>query len=492
MKGEYILSWHRLFILLFPLLSSGSITFEKFYSITPWDDRGFEVMKRLDGGYSIIGTAGIQMGRMIIHLLVVDSLGNLQCSTSVNKPYVHKSAYSFVQLPDGRFASVGYVDSLSDPVPPDMYLVWFDVNGDTLRSEIYGGDSLDIGYWLEITPDSNFIIAGETKSYGLGSSDAWLIKTDTAGNIIWTKTFGGVSYDMARCVKNTPDKGFIILGSSYSSGAGFSDIWLLKTDSLGNLEWSKTYGGECYEWGYEVEVLNNGYIIIGQTNSFGWNYAQDVYLIRTDSSGDTLWTKVFDNCSDDDVGYSITCTWDNGFVLAGYTTPQVLSDKDLWLIKIDSMGNILWQRTFGGIRDDGAYSIETTSDSGFIIAGYTFSQPADTLYSEVYLIKTDSLGNVYGIEERNFGFEIESVELRIYPSVVRNSINIEWTLKKPACIELSIYDATGSKVKTIKETDIPIYHYKEFIDLHDLACGVYFMVLKQNNEEVSKKFILIK
>uniref|UniRef100_A0A7C4TES9 T9SS type A sorting domain-containing protein n=1 Tax=candidate division WOR-3 bacterium TaxID=2052148 RepID=A0A7C4TES9_UNCW3 len=478
-----------LFFLFIPFFAYATITFEKSYGGPSTGHCGLMVEKNIDGGYTILAQKGT--GANGIYFLKVDSLGNILWVHEYEPFYAsNRISYSFKTFSEG-YILVGYRDT-THYINPNLCLLRTNQTGDSIWQKLHGGDSLDIGYWIEITPDSNFIIAGETKSYGLGSSDAWLIKTDTAGNIIWTRTFGGVSYDVARCVKNTPDKGFIILSSTYSSGAGFSDIWLLKADSLGNLEWSKTYGGECYEWGYEVEVLNNGYIIIGQTNSFGWNYAQDVYLIRTDSSGDTLWTKTFDNCSDDDVGYSIACTWDNGFVLAGYTTPQVLSDKDIWLIKIDSTGNILWQRTFGGVKDDGAYSIETTSDSGFIIAGYTFSQPTDTIYSEIYLIKTDFLGNVYGIEERKFDFGIKNIELKIYPSVVRNSISIEWTLKKPARIELSIYDAAGSKVKAIRETDIPIYHNKEFIDLRDLACGVYFMVLKQNNEAVSKKFILIK
>ncbi|MEO0127635.1 MAG: hypothetical protein ABIL44_07795 [candidate division WOR-3 bacterium] len=477
----------RLFSLLIPFFLFGTITFEKTYGIPNMNEIGYRVINTTDSGYAAIGIAGT--GRDMIYFLRVDSLGNLQCTTSVSQGYVNKSAYSFIQLPNGGFASVGDIDSILDLFPSQIYIVWFNANGDTVRSKVFGGDSLDIGYWIEITPDSNLIITGETKSYGSGCSDVWLVKMDFMGNIIWTKTFGGESYDIGRCVKTTPDNGFIIVGSTYSLGNGFSDIYLIKTDSLGNLLWQNTYGGSNYEYGYDVEVLANGYIIVGQTNSFDGHWDQDVYLIRTDSLGDTVWTKTFDNNMDDDVGYSIAITSDNGFVIAGYTTPEVAGYMELWLIKTDTAGNLLWTRTYGGQDDDCAYGIEKTDDNGYIITGYT----CDTLfYRSLYLIKTDSLCNVYGIGEKTFVKVNQREGLKISSSLVREFLNIEYSLKKEGWVELSVYGATGSTAKVIKKGELSPGDYQEKIYLGSLASGVYFVVLKQNNENVSKKFLLIK
>jgi len=476
------------FILLVPIFSLATITFERTYGTLSSHETGYAVQTTLDGGYAIVGCA--TTGRDIIYFVRTDSLGYPLWISSIGQPYRHKNSYSLKELDDGGFIIVGYKGNLSSSVNDDAYLVRFSSSGDTLWSKLLGGDSLDRGYWIEITPDSNFIIAGQTKSYGVGSSDVWLVKTDTSGNVLWHQTYGGTSYDMGRCIKNTPDCGFIIVGSTYSFGAGFRDIYLIKTDSLGNLLWSKTYGGSDYEWGYDVEnTIDNGYIIVGSTNSFSFGvWGQDVYLIKTNSLGDTLWTKTYGGVNDD-VGHSVTVTLDNGFVVAGYTESEGAGYSDVWLIKTDSLGNIIWTKTYGGVDNDGAYSIKTTQDNGFIITGYTDSNSSG---KDVYLIKTDSLGNV-GIKEKetsNFRSRVSMIE--IFPSLVTRCLNIEYMLTRKEQVELSIYDATGSRVRLIKQEKLAPGYYQQKINIENLSNGVYFIVLKQGDEKVSKKFLLIK
>lgn len=473
------MGWHKLFflILLIPVLLSATITFERTYGGVT----GYEVACTSDYGYAIVGFYALY--RDIIYLVKTDSLGDTLWTSLVSQPYVNKGSYSLKELSDGGFIAVGYRDSINDPIPADAYLVRFNSFGDTLWSKLYGGDSLDKGYWIEITPDSNFIIVGETKSYGVGNSDVLFMKTDTGGNVLWSRTYGGDSYDLGRCVKNMSDNGFIIVGSTYSFGAGFRDIYLIKTDSVGNPEWIKTYGGTNYEWGHDVEVTpDSGYIVVGQTNSFG-ALGQDVYFIKTDSLGDTLWTKTYGG-ADDDVGYSVAITSDGGYIIAGYTTHYVGGDKDVWLIKTDSLGDILWTRTYGSVDDDCAYSIKNTLDNGFIIAGSTSSG--------VYLIKTDSLGNA-GIEEKEISdFAYQLPVLRIFPSLVTGSLNIKYAVYTQTEIELSLYDVTGSRIKVLKQEKVLPGYYQEKINVSNFSNGVYFIVLRQGNDKVSRKFLLIK
>lgn len=482
-------------VLLLPIFSLATITFERTYGDPTKYETGYAVQTTSDGGYAVIGCA--TTGRDIIYFIKADSVGNPMWSTLVSQGYVHKNSYSFKELNDSGFICVGYMDSILGTAPAEVYLVRFNSFGDTIWSRLYGGDSLDRGYWVEITPDSNFIIAGQTKSYGMGSSDVWLIKTDTSGTVLWNQTYGGTGYDMGRCVKNTPDKGFIIVGSTYSFGAGFRDIYLIKTDSLGVPSWSQAYGGSGYEWGYDVEhTVDNGYIIVGSTNSFG-AWGLDIYLIKTDSLGNPLWTKTYGGILDD-VGHSVVVTNDGSYVIAGYTNSYGAGRGDVWLIKTDSMSNIIWTKQYGGVKDDWAYAVERTQDNGYVITGFTSSMPGDTLRSDMYLIKTDSLGNA-GIEE--FQTDIRKKDflvLRIHPNPFTQITNItlpadSWQ-DAVGCME--IYDIAGRRCRhwdgsTIRHTHCVTWDGRDELG-NILPSGVYFVQLKVGEYTIVEKLILIR
>ncbi len=164
---------------------------------------------------------------------------------------------------------------------------------DTLWTKAFGGTNEDYGRSVQETSDGGYIIAGYTKSFGAGSYDVYLIKTDANGDTTWTKTYGGSNIDQGYSVEQTSDGGYIIAGNSKSFGAGLDDVYLIKTDANGDTTWTKTYGGSNIDQGYSVEQTSDGgYIIAGYTKSFGAG-SYDVYLIKTDANGDTTWTKTY-------------------------------------------------------------------------------------------------------------------------------------------------------------------------------------------------------
>jgi len=270
---------------------------------------------------------------------------------------------------------------------------------DTLWTRTFGGPRADHGYSVQQTADNGYIIAGETHSYGAGESDVWLIKTDANGDTLWTKTIGGPHYDDGYSVQQTTDGGYIIAGGTYKfSPLGNWDVYLIKTDASGNTLWTKSFGGTEGDYGYSVQqTTDGGYIIAGYTESYSVGES-DVWLIKTDANGNTLWTKTFGG-TEKDYGRSVQQTADGGYIIAGYTESYGAGGYDVWLIKTEANGNTLWTKTFGGTDEDKAYSVQQTADGGYIIAGYTASYGAGRY--DVYLIKTGADGDT--LWTRTFG-----------------------------------------------------------------------------------------
>jgi hypothetical protein len=363
---------------------------------SPWSDfvRGDSLVEKVHA-WDYPGSYDVKAQARNTSLMVSAWSSALNISVAVMWSRVYGSrkwdeAFSVAQTRDSGFILAGRTQSYGAG-GDDVWLVRTDVAGHLPWHRTFGGTEDDCGHSVALTGDGGFIVTGYTKSYGAGESDVWLIRTDSAGNEVWNRTFGGARSDEGYSVIQTGDGGFVIAGNTWSSGAGQSDAWLIKTDAAGSLLWDKTYGGTDQDESRSVvQTGDGGFIVTGGTRSKGAG-GWDVWLLKTDAAGNPVWDTTFGG-SDDDWGCSVVQTGDGGFAVAGYTGFHSPAESDVWLIRVDDGGHLLWHRIFGGTANDRGYSIAQTADGGFIVTGGTMSSGAGE--SDVWLIKTDAAGDL--------------------------------------------------------------------------------------------------
>lgn len=281
---------------------------------------------------------------------------------------------------------------------------------DTLWARTYGGADIDVAYSVCETWDGCYVATGYTSSYGAGLQDAYLIKVDANGDAIWTRTFGGASMDGAHFVRETPDSGYLIAAYTETYGGGGKNVYLIKTDADGVAEHTAVYSTPLQDVAYAFcEASDSGYIFVGYKNGpSGW-VKGDLWILKTDATLDTIWTKEY-GATGEDYGISIHPTSDGGYIITGTTSSFGAGGKDVWLVKIEADGDTAWTKTYGGSLDDVGYGVDVTNDNGYIVAGYINGTPPWNA-GDVWLLKTNSAGDtlwtkIYGGVYQDFGFDV--------------------------------------------------------------------------------------
>lgn len=268
-----------------------------------------------------------------------------------------------------------------------------------LWTKTYGFTDTDVGYDVHQTSDNGFIIAGYSRRPGL-NAQVYILRVDSLGDTLWTRTYGGSEWDQGDCVVVGSDGNYGIVGHTCSYGSGNSDVWLLRVDTGGDTIWTSTYGGSGTDGGTAlVETQDNGFLLAGYTAQFGGGL--NAYIIRTDTLGDTLWTRAYGGASDD-AFHSVDYTSSNGYIAVGFTESFGAGNRDVYAVNIDSSGDTLWSRTYGSIHWDEGFSVQSTSDDGYIIAGLTLMNTG--MYAQIYIVRIDSLGDTLwtGTYSNNF------------------------------------------------------------------------------------------
>jgi len=298
--------------------------------------------------------------------------------------------YSVCEASGGGYLLAGMT---LDGSAPDFRVLKTDENGDSLWSRTYGRDGSDVCYSVLQTSDGGYVLAGQTQSFGAGHCDFWLLKIDENGDSLWSRTYGGLYRDNSYCVRQTSDGGYILAGVTYTFSVGGLDFWLVKTDENGDSLWSHAFGGAEDDRCFCVQQTSDGgYILAGETRSFGAYPFTDFWVVKTDANGDSLWSKTFGGDEFDECQFAEQ-TSDGGYILAGNTNSFGAGYTDFWLVKTDANGDSVWSRTYGGMGTELCTAAQITQDEGYIMAGWIGYDDRDINMQDFLVVKADASGD---------------------------------------------------------------------------------------------------
>ena len=487
-----------------------SIQWQKSYGGTD-DDFATSVSQTSDGGYIVTGDVYSINGDVVgnhggtAHLdawvLKLDNIGNIQwkkCLGGSDRDVLN----AVQQTADGGYILAGGSRSNDGDVTghhgtntyTDYWVVKLDSTGGIQWQKSLGGSDKDEAWSIQQTIDLGYIVAGWSWSGDgdvignhAGAGDYWVVKLDSTGIIQWQKALGGMYGDAAWSVKQTADRGYIISGESNSidgnvtGNHGFEDLWVVKLDSAGGIQWKKCFGGSQSEAGKTIQQTSDGgYIIAAWTQStdgdvtglHGFDF--DYWIVKIDSAGGIQWQKSLGG-SGSDGAWCVQQTFDGGYVVGGFSSSNdgdvtghhgTTTLGDYWIVKLDANGNIQWQKSLGGTTDDESYFLQQTVDGGFILVGGAQSNDGDVTghhgtnqYNDFWIVKLD---NASGISQSN----VISLALTISPNPFTTEIKISGTEKG----EVILYDITGKEVLRQKT-----FERETMINTEKISSGFYLL-----------------
>jgi hypothetical protein len=309
-----------------------------FWNQTFFEGAGseFRCVLDLDSGFLLVGNVFLPSGDIDGYVVRVDDEGNLSWNITLGEEEVDK-LFSAVETQDG-FMLVGLTHSFGND--SEVWVVKIDVNGNEVWSKTYGGAMEDAGRAIAPTEGNHYFVAGYTNSMGNGDYDFLLLKIDASGNMTWNKTYGGTQSDKAYAIAETAG-GCVATGDTRSKGEGESDAWIIKVDVNGDLVWERTVGGEGFDMPNCVTVSNyGGYLVGGFTFSFG-NGERDFWLLKVDDSSNVLWSCTLGRTEFEEA-YAALEVAENEFVMAGWTNSIGQGHYDFYVAKISAENDDDW------------------------------------------------------------------------------------------------------------------------------------------------------
>lgn len=470
-----------LFVLqCFPLLMNGQVTFQKNYP-TALDQSGKDVLATSDGGYIIASTTENDVVNDLDVLITkTNNIGDTVWTRTYHGGDKPEYPNCILQTNDG-FLIAGYSQS-NGGGDQDVYLLKINASGDSLWTKFYGGWGNEEGKEIVATTDGNFVIVGGSNSVNFSNNDMLLIKISPAGTAIWTKYYGSdTTYESARSVKLCQDEGFILAGKTASIPNAKASIYLVKTNSAGDTLWTKTYSGgtNSYEGKFVLANSDGTYTLCADDSS--GTHDSDVRLMNISSSGDILWNKSYGG-TDKDITKMIQPTTDGGYIVAAISRSFGWSNPDMWLLKINTSGDTLWTRHFGGAGHEHCTAARQTDDGGYIAIGHTRSFG---VIWKIMFVKLNDLGNIVDVSP----LALNNTTFNIYPNPARGKIHIDLSDARYSQATFRISNSLGQIL--FSETIDPASGIKnKEINLENKNPGIYFITMQTNDHITTKKLVL--
>jgi uncharacterized delta-60 repeat protein len=452
------------------------------------------VKQTFEGEYILAGECPIE-GHYDIRLERLNSAGQIIWNRSYNLRLDDRCA-SVMQTSDGGFLASG--SSNDTGISEDFCCIKTDQDGGVIWSRTYGGNASDVCTAAIQSSDGGYVLAGNTRSFGnnTGASlNFWLLAISEIGDSLWSRTYGGTNEDACNAIQQLSDGSYLLAGSTHTWGETNYDFLLVKTNTLADTLWTRTYGGtgrdECTAVG---QTPDGGYFLAGSTTSFGAG-GKDFWLVRTDANGNELWNHTYGSAFDD-ICYSAQMTSDGGFVLAGSTLQNIdcYGDhrEDFWAVKTDANGNCLWARDYSDIRihwdiRNICKSIQITSDNGFILGGdaTTAESCAPLLLKLTPFLDTPVVvldlpqPAAYSLSQN-------------YPNPFNPETRIRFDLPVSGKVSLKVYNILGRQVMTLANGAFTAGSHEVTFDGANLPSGIYIYRLQTANFSSNRKMMLIK
>jgi hypothetical protein len=464
-------------------LNAQVIKFEAVYGGAGYD-YGYSVIQTYDKGYVVAGaTSSFGSGNMDAYLLKVDSAGVAKLHRTYGGINIEQ-AYCVKTTADSGLIVAGYTNSFGHG-GYDMYVIKTNIYADSVWAKTIGGSNWDFAYSVQQTSDGGYIVAGGTYSFGNGSEDMYLVKLNANGDTTWTKTFGGTNDEEARSVKQTSDGGYILTGFTKSFGDVNGDMYTIKTNSLGDTLWTYRYPGAMADESYDVVECPSKYIITGKTKSIGSGNFDGVAL-ELSLSGSYLYAGDYGGTADDGMN-AIAYSPGGRFAIMGYTYSfgGGLGTTD-YLLYIENPYNGFHSGTYGGPKMETAYSIQNTTDGGYIICGTSNSY---SILDHIYLVKADSNGIssgtiinvVAGVNTLSSGGE----DFTIYPNPADDIVFVNTEADAEAEKVVSICNLLGEEVFHSDANQ-----ERMEIDTRSFSNGIYFISIECDGLRSTKRLVV--
>jgi len=494
-----------------------SINWERAYGGTQ-DEQVNSVIPTYDGGFIFVGhteshNGDIQSGNyqsLDYWVVKINEEGDIEWEKTYGGTG-DDYGFSIMQLQDSSYLVGGHTTSNDGDVKStnhggmDIWLIKIDISGNLIWEKTIGGTANDYLDALEIAIDNGYIVAGVTNSSdgdiqsgSIGSGDGWVIKIDTSGNIEWEKTYGGTNKDDLRSLCRISDYGYMLAGSyRYKVGINnYFNVQVMRIDKTGKVEWTKTFGGSNRDYAFQIKSLvNDEYIVGGHTLSHdgdvqdGNNGSYDVWLIKIDGQGRLLWEKTFGGSKEENLLFSMDVDNNNNILVGSSTYSDDYDvqsgnhgDCDFWVLSVNDKGSLNWEKTFGGSAMDYTYCIKSLSESEFMVGGITLSNDGDIKsgnHGEKDIwIVNVSVGSPTNISHLNALDE----NFTVYPNPADNYIRITSDSRLDS-YELRICDLTGKLILEKQLTG------ESTLNIEHLEPGVYLYQVITSENQITGKII---